>query len=172
MLRLELIRKTVERAKELEIPISYISCGQKLSFHDLDFLCINPEKNMVTEGANAYSTVLLMKYGSFSALFTGDVEEEGQQHILRDIRANPAIFNDLTMLKVAHHGSMYTTDEEFLRLTSPEIAVISCGRDNRYGHPHKKIGAKIYRTDESGAITISLRGNRLKINECISDMNQ
>ena len=171
--------KLEERAKELEIPISYISCGQKLSFHDLNFLCINPEKNMVTEGANAYSTVLLMKYGSFSALFTGDVEEEGQQHILRDIRANPAIFNDLTMLKVAHHGSMYTTDEEFLRLTSPEIAVISCGRDNRYGHPHKelvdrleKIGAKIYRTDESGAITISLRGNRLKINECISDMNQ
>ncbi|MCR5557272.1 MAG: DNA internalization-related competence protein ComEC/Rec2 [Butyrivibrio sp.] len=170
-----------ERAKELKIPVSYISCGQKLSFSNskLSFLCINPEKNMQTEGANAYSTVLLMKYGTFSALFTGDVEEEGQRHILRDIRANPAIFSNITLLKVAHHGSMYTTDEEFLKLISPEIALISCGRENRYGHPHEelikrleKIGSVIYRTDESGAITINVRRNRLEINRCISDLDQ
>ena len=162
--------KLQERADKLQIKTEYISCGESISFSGISFLCINPEKNMITDGANAYSTVLLLRYGSFSALFTGDVEEEGQRHILTDIKANRELFNDLTMLKVAHHGSMYTTDEEFLRMLSPRIAVISCGRNNRYGHPHAEllkrledVGAKVYRTDKSGAISINVRKNRMDI---------
>ncbi len=163
--------KTLQRrAEHLKIKVKYISCGQNFSFSGVNFLCINPEKNMITDGANAYSTVLLMKYGSFSALLTGDVEEEGQQHILKDIRANKELFKDLTMLKVSHHGSMYTTDAEFLKLLKPRIAVISCGRNNRYGHPHEEllkrlcdVGTKVYRTDKSGAISINVRKNRMDI---------
>jgi competence protein ComEC len=168
-----------DRADKLDIEIKYISCGQKLSFSGLEFLCINPQKNMVTNGANAYSTVLYMERDSFSALITGDVEEEGQEHVIRDIRANRDMFNNLDLLKVAHHGSMYTTDEEFLRLTKPKLAVISCGRNNKYGHPHKEllqrledVGAKIYRTDESGAITISVRRRKISISKCISATNK
>ena len=74
------------------------------------------------------------------------------------------------MLKVAHHGSMYTTDEEFLNMIKPEIAVISCGRNNRYGHPHDQllkrlddVGTKVLRTDKSGAISINVRKNRMDI---------
>ncbi len=162
--------KLQERANALNIKINYISCGEKISFSEVSFLCINPEKNMITDGANAYSTVLLMKYGSFSALFTGDVEEEGENHILSDIRSNEDMFRNLTMLKVAHHGSMYTTDEELLSLLKPKFAVISCGRNNRYGHPHDELlrrllnaGTKIYRTDQSGAISINVRKNRIDI---------
>ncbi|MBR4668777.1 MAG: DNA internalization-related competence protein ComEC/Rec2 [Butyrivibrio sp.] len=164
-------RELEMRAKELGIGLHYISCGQKMRFKDMEFTCLNPYKNMVTEGANAYSTVLFMKYGSFTALFTGDVEEEGQQHLLRDIRANEDLFKNLTMLKVAHHGSQYTTDAEFLKMLSPELAMISCGRDNSYGHPHRELlerlrdaGAKVYRTDEGGAIEINVISNKVSIN--------
>lgn len=167
--------KLQERAEQLKIKVKYISCGQTVSFRGVSFLCINPAKNMITDGANAYSTVLLMKYGSFSALFTGDVEEEGQEHILKDLRANKELFKELTMLKVAHHGSMYTTNEEFLDILRPKIAVISCGRNNRYGHPHGELlrrleekNVKVYRTDKNGAISINVRKNRMDIRTMLS----
>ena len=82
------------------------------------------------------------------------------------------------MLKVAHHGSMYTTDKEFLELTRPKVAVISCGRDNRYGHPHgelierlEAVGAKIFRTDRSGAISFLVKNNRISIHEYLGTDN-
>jgi len=79
------------------------------------------------------------------------------------------------MLKVAHHGSMYTTNEEFLDILRPKIAVISCGRNNRYGHPHGELlrrleekNVKVYRTDKNGAISINVRKNRMDIRTMLS----
>ena len=70
----------------------------------------------------------------------------------------------LTVLKVAHHGSMYSTDEEFLKNVQPKIAVISCGEKNSYGHPHtellerlENVESRIMITKEYGAITIEIR---------------
>ena len=123
---------------------------------------------MVTEGANAYSTVLYMKYGDFTALFTGDMEKEGLDNVNRVLKSSG--IREITLLKVAHHGSMYTTDDEFLSYTMPKIALISCGRDNSYGHPHQEllerldgINARIYRTDLVGEICVRVDGTALKI---------
>lgn len=156
-----------ERAKELGIPIFYINTGESFNMSDISFLCLNPGKDMVTEGANAYSTVLYMKYGDFTALFTGDMEKEGLDNVKENLRLSR---KDVTLLKVAHHGSMYTTDEEFLELTKPELALISCGEGNKYGHPHKEtlerlksIGAAIYRTDEEGCITVEVEDAHIKL---------
>ncbi len=169
-------KKLETKAKRLGIPVSFVSCGQKLRFKDIEFTCLNPEKNMVTEGANAYSTVLHMRYGDFTALFTGDVEKEGEQHLLEDLRTQPQKYGNLTLLKVAHHGSKYTTCEEFLGYLDPKLAIISCGRDNSYGHPHKELverlvsaGTSIYRTDEKGAIELQVIGNKVRINTMLSD---
>ena len=67
-------------------------------------------------------------------------------------------------MKVAHHGAKNGTSEEFLRLFSPRAAVISCGKDNSYGHPAEEVldrlgqsGTEIYRTDLSGAVTVEMR---------------
>ena len=158
------------RAKELSIPISYIDTGEKFLLGRAEFTCLNPELHMECDGANAYSTVLHMKYGNFTALFTGDVEKEGQENLKRVIESSNGIYSDVTLLKVAHHGSMYTTDNEFLKLITPKVALISCGVDNSYGHPHEEvltrlenIGADIVRTDESGEISIRTDGNLMKI---------
>lgn len=164
------------RAEELKIPVFYINTGERFRIGKTEFLCINPELNMKVEGANAYSTVLFMKHGDFTALLTGDCEQEGQDNIKRVIHNNPDIFYNIDLLKVAHHGSKYTTDTEFLEMIKPRIALISCGEDNRYGHPHSEvlerltdIGTIIYRTDISGEIEVNVidGGERLKISEFI-----
>ncbi|RKM62942.1 DNA internalization-related competence protein ComEC/Rec2 [Butyrivibrio sp. XB500-5] len=158
-------------AKELDIPIEYMSKGEGfelpvkdgISTRMLELTCLNPTEKMSTEGANAYSTVLHMRYGMFTALFTGDVEKEGEDQLVDAIRANTEKYGDITLLKVAHHGSQYTTCEEFLELTHPKLAVISCGENNSYGHPHgellerlKEHDARIYRTDKLGAISFAV----------------
>ena len=156
-----------KRAKALGIPISYINTGESFNMSDISFSCLNPQKNMVTEGANAYSTVLYMKYGALTALFTGDMEKEGLDNVKEILKLSR---KEVTLLKVAHHGSMYTTDEEFLKLTKPELALISCGENNKYGHPHKEtlerlksIGAAIYRTDEKGCISVEVNNDHIKL---------
>ena len=89
---------------------------------------------------------------------------------MADIKKDKAEYEDLTLLKVAHHGSRYTTDTEFVELLSPKVACISCGEGNSYGHPHaellerlKNSGTRIYRTDESGNITVKINGNKMNI---------
>ena len=80
------------------------------------------------------------------------------------------MLKDVELLKVGHHGSKYSSSESFLECIKPEVAIISAGERNRYGHPHedtlKKLEAKkidVYRTDEMGQITISLNGDEIGI---------
>ncbi len=157
------------RARELNIPITYINTGESFSLGKAQFTCLNPQLNMTTEGANAYSTVLLMHNGQFTALFTGDMEEEGLENVNSVLRSNP---QQLTLLKVAHHGSKYTTNDEFLELTRPKLSIISCGRDNSYGHPHQELldrlqafNSQIYRTDQSGEISVVIKNGKIILNE-------
>lgn len=171
-------QKLAGRANDLGIPISYINTGERFNVGKAEFTCLNPVLNMKTDGANEYSTVLFMKYGRFTALFTGDVEGEGQEDIRDIIAANPDGYGNLSLLKVAHHGSRYTTDEEFLEMITPRVALVSCGRNNTYGHPHEevlerleRVGARVYRTDLGGAITVEVldAGDTLKVEEYLDD---
>jgi len=111
---------------------------------------------------NENSIVLLLKYGSKSVLLTGDIEAEGERRLLR---ASRNVLRNLSVLKVAHHGSDSSSTPEFVRWTNPQTAVISCGKRNRYGHPSKevlsryeRIGTAVYRTDECGMIEWSSNG--------------
>ena len=109
---------------------------------------------------NANSIMLRVDYGDFSMLFMGDAEAQTETRILtKDLELNAKV------LKVAHHGSKYATSEDFLKRVKPEAAIISDGGWNRYGHPAqvvldhlKSIGARVYRTDLQGEITITTSG--------------
>lgn len=105
---------------------------------------------------NESSIVLEMQFGSLKYLFTGDTEEENE---------NSRTWNDIDVLKVAHHGSNTSNSERFLNQAKPEIAIISVGPNNSYNLPKENIlnrieniGAKIYRTDEVGTIVINSDG--------------
>jgi len=116
-------------------------------------------------GANNESLVLKIEGKNRSFLFAGDVEEEAEDdmsHLGRWLKSD--------ILKVPHHGGKTSAHEPFLELISPQFAVVSVGRDNRFGHPHREIldmlgEAKIFRTDNDGAIKIkeSDKGLEIKI---------
>ena len=164
----------VEAASEKNIPVFYFSEGDQLEGEKLSLLCLHPAENSNTQETNELSIVLYLQYGNFTALLTGDLEGEGEEQLI-DYVASSDEFADssipLTLLKVAHHGSREATSEEFLSTFSPELAVISCGMDNSYGHPHeetlerlKEAGVStIYDTRTDGEITFHTDGETLKI---------
>ena len=155
------------------VPVQYISAGQQIKAGELIITCLHPEKRYETGEANEYSIVLDMSYGDFHALLTGDLEGEGEEKLLDTCKAGESIGigdYEYTLLKVAHHGSANSTSEDFLQQFSPHYAVISCGVNNSYGHPHKelldrleKAGVKVLRTDEVGAIEIKVKGEQVKV---------
>ncbi len=111
---------------------------------------------------NNCSAVIKIKFKNTSFLFTGDAEKEELEDITADISAD--------VLKVGHHGSRTSTGKKFLAMVNPEIAVISLGKDNDYGHPHKntikclnKINAEIYRTDKDGTIIVTSDGQEISV---------
>ena len=114
---------------------------------------------------NANTVVVRLDYGSFSMLLTGDAEAQTEDRMM-----NAGANISTKILKVGHHGSKYATSEDFLRRGKFEVAIISDGQDNRYGHPSQEAldrlraaGIKVYRTDLQGEITITTRGERYDI---------
>jgi competence protein ComEC len=114
-------------------------------------------------GGNNSSLVLKIDGRSKSFLFTGDIEEEAQEDI---IHLGKWLKSDV--VKVPHHGGRTSAHEFFFDAVFPEIAVISAGRGNSFGHPHQDTlemleGAKIYRTDMNGAVKITEKDGRLEV---------
>ncbi len=157
----------VALAESRGVPVHLIHAGERMESGALSFLCLHPAAGYANEDTNAYSTVLYLRCGQFSALFTGDLEGEGEELVTERIKG---FAGHADLLKVAHHGSGNSTFEEFLRAANPGIAVISAGRDNVYGHPHRETlerlerqGCGIWQTPESGAVTVRVRGGRMTI---------
>lgn len=158
--------KQIEKlAKENKIEVYYTEKGQKITEKKLEIICISPDRTQLEGEENSDSMVLSVKYGDFTALFTGDLEKNGEEKLIQR-----GILKDIDVLKVAHHGSEFSTTEEFLKQTKPELALISCAERNQYGHPHKKLlsrlkksGALIKMTKESGAIKIITDGKKYTV---------
>lgn len=155
-------------AQARSISVRTIQAGDFWENNRTRFWCLNPIDAM--ESGNVASMVLYMEYQDFSMLLTGDLEGEGEKNVAALLRANA--ITDVSVLKVAHHGSKNSTKEEFLQQCSPAVAVVSCGEHNTYGHPHKETlerlndaGTAVYRTDCGGAIQITVTGNRMKVTE-------
>ena len=175
-------RELESKAAKAGTQIRYIGYGDRLQCGNVMLTCLHPEKGWEMSEANAYSTVLHLAYGSFTALFTGDLEGTGERRVeelikqinapvqgicLSDKELRNLQLKDITLLKAAHHGSRYSTGENFLRELAPRIVFLSCGRNNRYGHPHEELldrlkeqGCTIYQTRESGAVTLHVKGKK------------
>lgn len=113
---------------------------------------------------NANSIVARVDYGSFSMMFAADAEDQTEHRLL-----TKELNLEAQVLKVGHHGSKYATSADFLNRVKPEIAIISCGAWNRYGHPSQAVldrlravnpALKLYRTDLHGEITLTTRGKQ------------
>ena len=112
---------------------------------------------------NNYSTVIKIDFGNTKFLFDGDAEKLSEDEMI-----NKGYDLSCDVLKLGHHGSRTATSNEFLKKTHPKIAIISCGLNNDYGHPHKPtlaklkvINSKIYRTDKDGTIILESDGTKI-----------
>lgn len=110
---------------------------------------------------NNNSIVAKLNYKNFSMLFTGDIEKEAEEQILKEYK-NTNILNS-TVLKVAHHGSKTSSTDKFIEAVVPKISLIGVGKNNLFDHPNddvierlKILNTKIYRTDEMGEISIKV----------------
>ncbi len=148
------------------IPVMYAGTGDIIGDETMYFEVLRPDSSYTTDSRNAYSTVMRLcvngKNTSFSALLTGDVEEDGEAEAASYLLEN---FSDthIDVYKAAHHGSRYSNTWEILGIISPTLSVISCGEGNSYGHPHAEAvanmeaaGSKIAATMDCGAITVNI----------------
>ena len=118
------------------------------------------------EDLNNYSIAIRLTFGNSSFMFDGDAEDMSENEMLSkgfDVSAD--------VLKIGHHGSNSSTSQAFLDKVNPKYAVISVGKGNSYGHPHKSTmeklqdkGIKVYRTDENGTIVATSNGNDITFN--------
>ena len=131
---------------------------------DIDFEILSPVKGKKYDDTNEYSIVAKIVYKDTSFILMGDATMENEVDIINNV---PDI--NIDVLKLGHHGSSTSSSDYFITKTSPKIAIISCGKNNKYGHPHqevmrvlKKHGVTPYRTDEMGDIVITSDGKEIK----------
>lgn len=167
-------RNLIGAAKERKIAVSVLNAGDYISRSGVYLSCLWPDKEVFkvlgeSSGTNSHSVVLGLHYLKFDLLLTGDLEGVGEEQVTKSIKEAKQPYN---ILKVPHHGSKYSTGEEFLDAVSPEFSIISCGAGNSYGHPHKETidrllecKSSILQTTESGAITVITDGDRISIKE-------
>lgn len=139
--------------------------GDEVQIDDnIDFEILSPVRGKKYDDTNEYSIVAKIVYKDTSFILMGDATMENEVDIINKV---PDI--DIDVLKLGHHGSSTSSSDYFITKTSPNIAIISCGKNNKYGHPHqevmrvlKKHGVTPYRTDEMGDIVITSDGKEIK----------
>jgi len=144
--------------------IHQASRGDQINLSTLTFDILNPTLPLSSD-RNENSIVMKLSFGQGDFLFTGDVEGGAEA---RMVEAN--LIDDIDFLKVAHHGSKYSSTVSFLDAAQPEIAIYSAGANNPYGHPAPEtiarlhdIGATIYGTDVNGTIIVTTDGETYRI---------
>lgn len=193
----ESYRGLEQMAAAAKITVTYMSRGQEISDGKLKFICLHPPFGYQSGEANEYSLVLRMTYGNFTAMLTGDVEGEGERELTGFLQKEKPGNNlpdslpaevpqtavwtgekkgGLTVLKAAHHGSGNSTKDNFLDYTMPVYTVISCGKDNPYGHPHKELlerlgqhRTKVLITCDAGAVTFTTNGQKVRITKFLDE---
>lgn len=132
---------------------------------NIRFTVLFPDQDVSTWPSNDGSIIGRLTYGTVSFIFTGDAPQMVEQYL---IRQDALAVTDI--LKIGHHGSRTSTAPAFVAKLEPAYAIISCGQDNSYGHPHpetlatlKAFGVKVLRTDQSGRITIKSNGRQYAV---------
>lgn len=163
----EIYQKVIATFKDLQVPITYVKAGDTTVTGDVTTTVLHPPEGVVnTNPEEQHDATVAMKiaYKSICLILTGDLNEKHEVTILAVAKQLQLSLN-CPILKVSHHGSKSSSTVAFLEAVQPKVATISVGEKNRYHHPTdetlerlKTIGANIYRTDQSGTITITTDG--------------
>lgn len=153
--------RMMEGAEKQGTTVTYAKSGSSFSLGELDFLFLAPNATDYND-LNDWSLVTKVTYGSTSMILTGDAESISEKEIIAKYSGSQL---DCDILKSGHHGSSSSSCDEFLDAIDAEIAVISCGTGNKYGHPNQPVldryeerGMTVHRTDLEGTIVYSSNG--------------
>ncbi|EOT2912631.1 ComEC/Rec2 family competence protein [Clostridium perfringens] len=131
------------------------------------FEVFTPQKSEYEE-LNDYSPIMKLSFGDTSYLFTGDAEKLAEEEALAKYKTSL----DSDVIKFGHHGSSSSSSNAFIEAVSPKYGIISCAKDNKYGHPHretldiiKKYNIKTFRTDTDGEIILTSDGKSIDFNK-------
>jgi competence protein ComEC len=161
------LRELFERARARGVRIDEVHAGDQVRAGDVSLRVLHPgradwERQRVR---NDDSVVLEVTYRDVAMLFLGDVSAGIERGILPQLSDAP-----VRVLKIAHHGSRTSTSQELLDLWQPQVAIISCGRGNTFGHPSPEViarlrasGIAVYRTDLDGEVTVDTDGYRMQV---------
>ena len=168
----DIVLEVLRKAEEEGIEIRYVSAGNKLRVGESEIDVLWPSVQFLAEtddsvssfDENSSSLTLLVTYREVDFLLTGDVQEEVVREAVQ--RYDPEV------VKLAHHGSRTGTGEDTFVLEKPELAFISLGKDNSYGHPHASVMEALerarvpsLRTDEWGSIEVVSDGRKFWVEE-------
>jgi len=150
--------------KEKKIPTLFLEKGDNITYKNRDLKILSPNKNLLSsKELNDTTVVALVESEGVTALFTGDIGFNVENELVESYDMN------IDLLKVAHHGSKYSSGAKFLSEATPLVSVIQVG-DNKYGHPTKEaierliqVGSNIYRNDSDGTVHIEGQNGRLNI---------
>ena len=143
--------------------------GETYSLGEFDMFVFGPDPNNKKLDSNNSSIVIKATWGNTTAMLTGDAEEPAEESILATFSADEL---GSMLLKMGHHGSKTSSTDAWLAAVNPTIAVISCGKDNKYGHQHDEAMERfeeavgkdnIYRTDEQGTIVLITDGQSITV---------
>lgn len=179
----EVLETLLQQIEEANVSVEYLSAGERMTDGALQISCLHPYAKKVPEDRNDASLVLRLSQGDFQMLLTGDLERSGEDWLVEQARPaveqpQPAAQNPLrcTILDAGHHGASNATGEALLDLAQPELVLISCGKNNRYGHPAPETlkrleerGIRWYSTAEVGAIQVQIGKKKVKIKQYIQN---
>lgn len=160
--------RLLETLKKHKVPMTIARDGATIDIGGgASMQIFNPGETLMTgsrSDANTNSIVLRLTHGSMSVLFTGDAEDPTERRLLERPKRLAS-----TVLKVAHHGSRHSSSARFLAAVAPLASVISCGIQNKYGHPNaetlsrlKAVKTGVFRTDLHGTIVLESTGESWK----------
>lgn len=157
-------KKLMETIKKRNIYIKEAKAGVNFTMDGVNFEFIAPVSDKYSN-LNNYSAVLKVTYNNVSFLLMGDAEKISEKEILKsgvNVKAD--------VIKIGHHGSSSSSSKNFIKAVSPQYAVISCGLNNDFGHPHKETlkllksyNINLYRTDINGTVVFSTDGNKITV---------
>ncbi len=161
----------LDSAANRKIPVNGISRGQALLDDGLVITCLSPDsEHNYGDDINSYSEVFLVQYDDIDMLLTGDATLESEDEYIRYANSQGIVINDIDIYKVPHHGSDTSSGQGLINVINPKLSLISCGLNNKYGHPKSEVvdrllqsGSSIYRTDQLGAIIVEIRSGKMYI---------
>ncbi|MCI9362140.1 MAG: ComEC/Rec2 family competence protein [Hungatella sp.] len=168
--------KLQKLAEDMGTKVHWMKEGDYIQEGKLELNCLYAGQEEKKEDRNEHSLLIQLVYGQAGILLTGDMSAEGEKEWLEQKEQSKGrIYGknrqiQVQVLKVAHHGSKYSSCGEFLKQVRPDCAVISCGAGNRYGHPGletltrlKEQGIEYLVTMEDGAVIVETDGEKVKM---------